>query len=53
MGEKREKVSNMVWMPARIMNIASICKELAIGNILEVVKHKIIGLNLSQITKDI
>jgi hypothetical protein len=49
--EERKKISNMVWMSVQIMKIALFLSKLTIGNLLEVIKYKIICLKRSQLTK--
>jgi len=53
MDKKRRKISNIIWLPVQIMEIASFLSKLKIGNLLEVIRQKIISLKLSQLTKGI
>ena len=39
----------MEWMPIQITEILHICLKLTIGNLLEMIKHKITGLKIFQL----
>jgi len=43
----------MDWGPKQIMEITSFLSNLAIGNLLEMIKYKIIGLKYSHLPKGI
>jgi hypothetical protein len=51
--EERRMISNILWMLYRLWKSLRFCQKLVIGILLEVVKYKIIGLKLSQLTKGI
>jgi len=44
-------MSNMVWLPEHIIEMASFLSNLKTGDLIEVIKYKIIGLKFSQLNK--
>ena len=47
--EEERKIRHIDWRPIQIKEVTCICQKLTIGNLLEMIKYKIIGLNLSQL----